>query len=189
MSTKATGDEGHSNDTVLVHIADYIIQVLIKEDVNAFAECNLLHELLMHKLPSVAAPLMQKKVSEVSRQLGEGKNINLIKAAGGVTTAKRISFRSNAQYSAFVQLFFQVVEEHPELLEPIDGEEIFEQFMIYCIYKFKEELEKFAGEIAEEKTALEHKHKIYVHRRGIEPEDVPTYADFIAERLDNMVAD
>ena len=189
MSTKATGDEGHSNDTVLVHIADYIIQVLIKEDVNAFAECDLVHQLLMHKLPSVAAPLMQKKVSEVSRQLGEGKNINLIKAAGGVTTAKRISFRSNAQYSAFVQLFFQVVEEHPELLEPVDSEEIFEQFMIYCIYRFKEELEKFAGEIAEEKTALEHKHKIYVHRRGVEPEDVPTYADFIAERLDSMVAD
>ena len=163
--------------------------MLIKEDVNAFAECTLLHELLMHKLPSIAAPLMHKKVSEVSRELSEGKNINLIKAAGGVTTAKRISFRSNAQYTAFVQLFFQVVEEHPELLEPINDEETFEQFMIYCIYMFKEELEKFAENIAKEKTDLEHKHKIYVHRRGVEPEEVPTYADFIAERLDGMVAD
>jgi hypothetical protein len=189
MSTKATGDNGHIDDTVSLHIADYIIQVLIKEDVNAFAESTLLHQLLMHKLPAVTAPLMLKKVSEVSKQLSEGKNINLIKAAGGVTTAKRISFRSGAQYKAFVQLFFQVIEEHPELLEPVDSEETFEQFMIYCIYMFKEELQKFSEDIAKEKTDLEHKHKIYVHRRGVEPVEVPTYADFIAERLDNMATE
>jgi hypothetical protein len=189
MSTKAKADNGPGMDPLFVQLADYIIQVLIKEDVNAFAESGLLHDLLMYKLPAVSAPLMLKKIGDVSKQLSEGKNINLIKAAGGVTTAKRISFRSDDQYKAFVALFFQAIEEHPELLMPIDSEETFEQFMIYCIYLFKEALEDFAESIAKEKCELEHKHKIYVHRRGVEPEEVPTYADFIAERLDSIVSE
>lgn len=188
MSAEATDNDKPGDNTVNLHLADYIIQALIKEDVNAFTESTLLHELLMYKLQDVALPLMVKKVSEISEELKEGKNINLVKAAGGVTTAKRISFRSSDQYNAFVLLFFQAVEDHPELLQPIDSEEMFEKFMIFCIFKFREALENFAVEIAKEKTELEHKNKLYVHRRGFVPDEVPTYADYITERIEKIVS-
>jgi len=188
VESESKNNNSQVSDPVFEHIADYIIQTLIKEDVNAFAEAKLLHELLVYKLPMVAVPLMHKTVSDASKKLKK-EDIDLMKEIGGITTQKRVHFRSQHQYNAFIAMFFQIVEEYPELLEPVDSEEMFEKLMIYCIHDFRQKLEAFATQIASERTALEHKHKLYVHRRKAEASEVevPTYADFIAERLDSLV--
>jgi hypothetical protein len=172
------------DDPVMEHIADYIIQTLIREDVNAFNESKLMSDLLVMRLPEVAAPLMYKTVKEAVDRVKKEKTINLIKEIGGITTQRRLHFRSKDQYNSFIMLFFQAIEDHPELLESIGSEEDFEKLMIYCIHEFRETLEKFAVDIAGERTALEHKHKLYIHRRnGPAVDEVPTYADFVAERI------
>lgn len=173
-------------NAVFEHIADYIIQTLIKEDVNAFAEATLIHELLVYKLTSVAQPLMCRTISETSDRLKTRKDVNLIKEYGGINQQKRISFRSTDQYNAFVMLFFNTVEEHPELLEPVDGEETFEKFMIHCIHDFRERLDGFAKDIAKDKTDNDYKNKLYIKRLNADLEEAPTYADYIAERIDSI---
>jgi hypothetical protein len=181
---------GSPNDNpVIEHIADYIIQTLIKEDVNAFNEAKLLSDLLVQRLPDVAVPLMYKTVLEVVDRMGKEKTLNLMKEIGGITTQRRLHFRSTDQYNSFIMLFFQAIEDHSELLEPIESEEDFEKLMIYCIHEFREKLDNFSSQIASEKIALEHKHKLYIHRRNAPAveEDIPTYADLVAERIDDIV--
>ncbi len=181
-----TNNNSPKDNPIFDHIADYIIQTLIKEDVNAFAEAKLLHDLLTSRLPEVAMRLMHKVVAQASERAGKDKSIDLVKEIGGINTQKRMHFRSADQYNSFIWLFFQVVEEQPELLEPVDSEEMFEKLMIYCIHDFREQLEEFAVRIAKDRTDLEHKHKLYIHRRNAQAEEVPTYADFIAERIDDL---
>lgn len=174
------------SDPIFEHVADYIIQTLIKEDVNAFSEAKLLHELLTFKLHTVAGPLMYRTVSDGVALLKKDRSINLVKEIGGINTQKRLHFRSKDQYNAFIMLFFRAVEEHPELLEPVDDEETFERLMIYCIHEFREKLDGFAMQIARERTTLEHEYKVYIHRRNSDLVEIPTYADFIAERIDSL---
>jgi hypothetical protein len=187
VETSSKGSDSPINCAVYEHIADYIIQTLIKEDVNAFTEATLLHELLVYKLPPLVRSLMYSAVSEASENLKNGKDINLMKEIGGITTQKRLHFRSQHQYSAFTALFFNTIEEYPMLLEPVDSEEMFEKLMIHCIHEFRQKLEDFAVEVAREKTELDYKNKLYVHRRGAEIVEVPTYADYIAERIDSLI--
>ncbi len=184
VESSSKGKKGPKDTVIYEHIADYIIQTLIKEDVNAFAEAKLLCELLVYKLPQVTHRLMQTVVGDASEELKTGSKINLMEEIGGITTQKRIHFRSTDQYNAFIMLFFQAIEEHPELLEPVESEDAFEKLMIHCIHDFRKKLEDFAVEVAKDRTALEHKHKLYIHRRNVESPEVPTYADFIAERID-----
>ncbi len=179
--------EASSKDkAVYGHIADYIIQTLIREDVNAFAEAKLLSELLAYKLPGVAERLMKAAVSGASEMLKRGEKFNLEKEIGGITSQKRLYFRSRDQYNAFVVLFFNVVEKYPEMLEHVDGEAEFERFMIYCINGFRQKLDDFATSIASERAELEYKNKLYIHRKNVEVPEVPTYADYIAERIDGL---
>ena len=187
VETSSKGNDSPKDIAIYEHIADYIIQTLIKEDVNAFMEATLLHELLVYKLPPVVHKLMYMTVSEASENLKKGKEINLMKEIGGITTQKRLHFRSQHQYSAFIALFFKTIEEYPMLLEPVDDEEMFEKFMIHCIHEFRQKLEDFAVEVAGEKAQLEYKNKLYIHRRGADMEEVPTYADYIAERIDGLM--
>jgi hypothetical protein len=175
------------DNPIFDHIADFIIQTLIKEDVNAFAEAKLLHELLRSRLPEVAIRLMRTVVTDASEMIKKDKSIDLVKEIGGINTQKRMHFRSADQYNSFIWLFFQVVEGQPEFLEPVDSEEMFEKLMIYCIHEFREKLEEFAVKIAKDRTDLEHKHKLYVHRRNAQAAEVQTYADFVAERIDDLV--
>lgn len=181
-------DEIKTEDVILGHIADYIIQVLIKEDVNAFVESSLLHELLVYKLNEVARPLMHNIIKDVSDKMNSGQAINVLKEVGGITSAKRISFRSQDQYNAFVSLFFEVAEEYPELTAPCSDEDTFEKFMVSCIYRFKDQWDEFAESIAREKMSMEHARNAYINRRKhiAELEQIPTYADFIAERIDSV---
>jgi hypothetical protein len=185
--SSSKGNDSPKDNAIYEHIADYIIQTLIKEDVNAFIEASLLHELLVYKLPPVVHKLMYRAVSEASESLEKGKDINLLKEIGGINTQKRLHFRSQQQYSAFIAMFFKIVEEYPGLLEPVGNEDEFEKFMIHCIHEFRQKLEDFAVEIAGEKSQLEYKNRLYVHRRGSSMEDVPTYADYIAERIDSLM--
>ncbi|WP_254591204.1 hypothetical protein [Methanocella conradii] len=178
--------ESSKDKAIYEHIADYIIQTLIREDVNAFAEAKLLSELLSYKLPGVAGRLMYTTASDASEKLKRGEKFNLEKEIGGITAQKRLHFRSRDQYNAFVMLFFKVVEKYPELLEPVDGEDEFERFMIHCINEFRQKLEGFAMEVAKERTELEYKNKLYIHRRNAAVPEVPTYADYIAERIDGL---
>ncbi|HTX43857.1 MAG TPA: hypothetical protein VMC61_03950 [Methanocella sp.] len=187
VETGGKGDDSPKDNAIYEHIADYIIQTLIKEDVNAFVEATLLHELLVYKLPPVVHKLMFLTVSEASESLKNGQEINLIKEIGGITTQKRLHFRSQHQYGAFIALYFKIIEEYPEFLEPVDDEEMFERFMIHCIHEFRQRLENFAIEVAGEKAQLDYKNKLYIHRRGTNPEDIPTYADYIAERIDSLM--
>jgi hypothetical protein len=185
--TSSKGNEGPTDVAIYEHIADYIIQTLIKEDVNAFVEATLLHELLVYKLPPVVHKLMHATVSEASENIKKEKDINLIKEIGGITTQKRLHFRSQHQYGAFIAMFFRIIEEYPKLLEPVDDEEMFEKFMIHCIHEFRQRLEDFAIEVAGEKAQLDYKNKLYIHRRGMLTEETPTYADYIAERIDSLM--
>ncbi len=185
--TSSKGNDSPDDNAIYEHIADYIIQTLIKEDVNAFMEATLLHELLVYKLPPVVHKLMYATVSEASESLKKGKSIDLLKEIGGITTQKRLHFRSQHQYSAFIALFFRIIEEYPALLEPVDNEETFEQFMIHCIHEFRQKLEGFAVEVAGEKAQLEYEKRLYVHRKNADMSEVPTYADYIAERIDSLM--
>ena len=180
------GNEGQKNMAIYEHIADYIIQVLIKEDVNAYAEAKLLHELLMYKLPSVVQELMDRTVAAEAKKLKKGQDINLMKEIGGINMQKRLHFRSKDQYNSFIALFFDTVDRRPEFLAAVDDEEKFERFMILCIHEFRQKLEDFAIEIAQEKSRLEHKHKGYIHHKNAEMPEIPTYADFIAERIEGL---
>ncbi len=186
MNADISNNDGNKNAAVYEHIADYIIQVLIKEDVNAFAEAKLVHEILMYKLPPVANELMYRTVRVEAQKLKDGKDINLMKEIGGINMQKRLHFRSKDQYNSFISLFFDVVEQHPGLLEFVDDEEKFERFMIYCIHEFRQKLEDFATEIAQERQKLEHEHKLYIHRRNADVPEMPTYADFVAERIESL---
>ena len=187
VETSDKGNDSPMDNAIYEHIADYIIQTLIKEDVNAFMEATLLHELLVYKLPPVVHKLMHATVSEASENLKKGKDINLIKEIGGITTQKRMHFRSQHQYGAFIALFFGIVEEYPALLEPVDDEEMFEIFMIHCIHEFRQKLEDFAVEVAGEKAQLEYKRRLYIQRKNADMSEVPTYADYIAERIDSLI--
>ncbi len=187
VDTSSKGDDSPENNAIYEHIADYIIQTLIKEDVNAFMEATLLHELLVYKLPPVVHKLMYTTVSEASELLKKGEEINLLKEIGGITTQKRLHFRSQHQYGAFIALYIRTVEEHPMLLERIANEEMFEKFMIHCIHGFRQKLEGFAVEVAGEKAQLEYENKLYIHRKGTDMSEVPTYADYIAERIDSLM--
>jgi hypothetical protein len=188
VESESKDNRSPENNPVMEHIADYIIQTLIKEDVNAFTEAKLLSDLLVQRLPEVAIPLMYKTVCNAVERVKKEKTLNLVKEIGGITTQSRLHFRSKDQYNSFIMLYFQVIEEHPELLEPIDSEELFEKLMIYSIHEFREKLASFAVEIATERTALEHKHKLYIHRRNAPAvEEVPTYADYIVDRIDSII--
>lgn len=186
VEISSKGNDSPIDSAIYEHIADYIIQTLIKEDVNAFAEAKLLHELLVYKLPPVAHQLMYMAVSEASESLKKGNDINLLKEIGGINTQKRMHFRSRHQYNAFIVLFFNTIEEYPALLEPVDDEETFEKLMIHCIHEFRQKLEDFAIEVAREKTELDYRHKLYIHRRNADIAEIPTYADFVAERIDSL---
>jgi hypothetical protein len=187
VETSSKGNDGPKDNAIYEHIADYIIQTLIKEDVNAFMEATLLHELLVYKLPPVVHRLMYMTVSEASENLKKGKDIDLMKEIGGINTQKRLHLRSQHQYSAFIVLFFNTIEEYPMLLEPVDDEEMFERLMIHCIHEFRQKLEDFAVGVAKEKTELEYKNKLYIHRKSADMSEIPTYADFIAERIDSLM--
>lgn len=193
MAKKETGTDNsvvEMEDPVLGHIADYIVQALIKEDVNAFAEADLLHQLLAYKLADVAPQLMYEQVRAVSELAKSGQGLNLINRVGGITQARRITFRSGDQYNAFVALFFQVMEEYPELVARFTDESVFEDFMIYCIYEFKEKLDEFARAITQERLGLEKDARVYSVRsqKAEAMQDIPTYADFVAEKIDGLVS-
>ncbi len=184
-TSKSNG--GPMDAAIYEHIADYIIQALIKEDVNAFSEAKLLSELLVYKLPSVVHELMYRTISAEAEKLKKEGDINLVKEIGGITTQKRMHFRSQDQYNSFVALFFDVVEKHPGLLEHIDDEEKFERFMIYCIHEFRQKLDDFAVEITQERSKLEREHKLYIHHKNMaDAPEIPTYADYIAERIESL---
>lgn len=184
-TSKSNG--GPMNAAIYEHIADYIIQAFIKEDVNAFAEAKLLSELLVYKLPSVVHELMYRTVSSEAKKLKKEGDINLVKEIGGITTQKRMHFRSQDQYNSFVALFFDTVEKHPGMLEQVDDEEKFERFMIYCIHEFRQKLEDFACAIVKERSKLERENKLYIHHKNVtDVPEIPTYADYIAERIESL---
>ncbi|MCD1293413.1 hypothetical protein CUJ83_00170 [Methanocella sp. CWC-04] len=190
MGAKKSEKKENANDKViLVQIADHFLQSLIKEDVNAFAESGLLSEVLVYKLSTVAYPLMQKSVTDIAEELEQNNNVSVLKKVGGITQAKRITFRTTDQYNAFVALFFRVLENNPGLSKSCKNEEDFERFMLLSIYEFKERLDKFAEEIAKEKTKLEYEHRLYIKRRGNPAlSEIPTYADFIDERFEGILS-
>lgn len=184
--TEATNEP--EQNLVSEYIAEYVTQAFIKEDVNAFAESCLLQELLAYKINESGKPMMLNTIRALSDTLEKGKRLDLKKRAGGITQARRITFRSDDQYNAFVSLFFQAMEENPGLARSIDREEDFETFMIYCIYEFKETLDNFAAETVKERLAIEHKNRLYYLRsnKAEALEDIPSYADFIAARFDDL---
>jgi hypothetical protein len=173
---------------VLDNIASFIIEMFIKEDVNSFMESDLMHDLLVYKLDTVVKPVMENSVRRTGDELKESRKMDLKKLIGGLNQQKRIMFRTNDQYNALIALFFQVLDDKPELADFIDDESSFENFMILCINDFRESWEKFVEGIVGERMALERKNKLYSNRnRASEAwENVPTYADYIAERIDNM---
>ncbi len=170
------------------HIADYIVQNFIKDDVNAFTESTLMHELLAYKLNEVAKPLMVDTIAKVSSELKAKKQLDLKKRVGGITQVKKIAFRNDDQYNAFVTLFFEAIEEQPELVDFIKGEQDFENFMLYCIYEYRDLWDNFATQIVEDRLALERKKGLHAYRssKTEELQQIPTYADFIADRIDQV---
>jgi hypothetical protein len=182
----ATGE-----DLVLDHIAEYIVQAFIKEDVNAFTESTLLQQLLAYKLKEIAKPMMYNTIRAAGRELVKAGKFDLKKKVGGITTQKRILFRSADQYNAFVSLYFSVVEAHPELVGFIDSEQSFENFMIYCVYEFKGQWDEFVERVTQERLSIEHRNRLYVNRskQAEALQEVPTYADFVAEHVDAMAGE
>jgi hypothetical protein len=178
------------SDPVLDNVATFIIELFIKEDVNSFAEADLLHDLLVYKLDTSALPIMEKTVRSMGDELKASKTLDLKKRIGGLTQQKRVLFRTNNQYNAFVALFFQTVEKCPELVNFLDDESSFENFMILCINDYREVWERFVSEIVADRMALERKKKLYANRNRADDawEDVPTYADYVAERLAQLAA-
>jgi hypothetical protein len=191
MGMKADTTSKDNNNTTNVaiyeHVADYFIQTLIKEDVNAFPEAKFLQEILVMKLPPVAQKLMYMTARDVTEMLKDGKSINLLRDIGGINTQKRMHFRSKDQYNAFIALFFNALEEHPELLASVDSEENFEKLMIECIHEFRQKLDDFAIAMAAKRSQLEQKHKAYIHHRNAEIPDLPNYSDFVAGNIDLLV--
>jgi hypothetical protein len=176
------------SDPVLDNVATFVIELFIKEDVNAFAEADLLHDLLVYKLDTGARPIMEKTVRAMGDELKVSRTLDLKKRIGGLTQQKRVQFRTENQYNAMVALFFQAVEDKPEMVDFLDNESSFENFMILCINDFREVWERFVTGIVEERMALERKKKLYANRNRANDawEDVPTYADYIAERVDDL---
>jgi len=178
------------SNPVLDNIASFIIETFIKEDVNSFMEADLMHDLLVYKLDTVAGPVMDNTVRKVGDELKASRTVDLKKLIGGINQQKRIMFRTNNQYNALVIMFFQAIEDKPELVDFIDNESSFENFMILCINDYREAWEDFVKGIVEERIALERKNKLYANRNRADEawENVPTYADYIAERIDDMAA-
>jgi len=180
--------ERSDGNLVLDHIAEYIVQSFIKEDVNSFPETTLMHDLLVYKLGEQAKPLMIQTINRVASELKDQRKLDLKQRVGGITQAKRISFRSDDQYNAFISLFFYAIEDRPDLIEFIDDEQDFENFMLYCIYEFRDFWNHFVADIVEERLKLEREKNLYAYRssKSAELEELPTYADFIAERMETM---
>jgi hypothetical protein len=176
------------SDPVLDNVATFIIELFIKEDVNSFTEADLLHDLLVYKLDTSALPIMEKTVRAMGDELKASRTLDLKKRIGGLTQQKRVLFRTNDQYNALVALFFQTVEEKPELVDFLDDESSFENFMILCINEYRVVWERFVKDIVEERIALERKDKLYANRNRSDNawENVPTYADYVADRLDAL---
>ena len=190
VNKKETTDEKEESGSNLVldHIAEYIVQSFIKEDVNSFPETTLMHELLVYKLGDQARPLMVRTISRVASELSDRKKLDLKQRVGGITQAKRISFRSDDQYNAFVSLFFDAIEDRPDLVEFIGSEQDFENFMLYCIYEFRDFWNRFVTDIVEERLRMEREKNLHAYRssKSAELGELPTYADFIAERMESM---
>jgi hypothetical protein len=178
------------SDPVLDNLASYIIEIFIKEDVNAFVEADLLHDLFVYKLDTEAAPIMEKIVRKMGEELKASGMLDLRKRIGGITQQKHVQFRNIDQYNAMIAIFFQAVDEKPEIVDILDDEQSFENFMILCINDYRKFWESFVKEIVEERTALERKSKLYANRNRADAawEEVPTYADSVAARLDSLAA-
>jgi hypothetical protein len=178
------------SDPVLDHLASFIIEIFIKEDVNSFVEADLLHDLLVYKLEADAAPIMEKIVRALGEELKASRTLDLKKRIGGITQQKHVQFRTPDQYNAMIAVFFQAVDEKPELADFLDNEQSFENFMIMCVSDYREFWERFVREIVEERTGLERKSKLYANRNRSDDawENVPTYADYVAERIDALAA-
>lgn len=192
VTAKRKGEEEVEikSDPVLDNLASFIIEMFIKEDVNSFVEADLMHDLLVYKLDTVAVPVMANTVRKMGDELKASRIMDLKKVIGGINQQKRIMFRTSDQYNALISLFFQAVEKEPELVDFIDDEASFENFMILCINDYREAWEGFAKGIVEDRLALERKNKLYANRNRADEawENVPTYADYIADRIDAMVA-
>lgn len=190
MADEVMNDEEIAADgnPALDHLAAFIIEVLIKEDVNSFLESDLLHDLLVYKLKEVAVPMMENTVRKAGLELKSSKVIDLKKRVGGINQQKRIIFRTEDQYNALVSLFFEAIEDKPGLVDFIDDETSFENFMIYCINDYREQWERFVDGVVQDRLALERKNKLYANRDRNNDvwEKIPTYADYIAERIDSV---
>jgi hypothetical protein len=173
---------------VLDHLATYITELFINGDVNAFVEADLMQQLLVYRLGDVAKPMMQHTVKMVGDELKKAGKLDLKKRVGGINQQKRIMFRTEDQYNALIALFFQVIDDKPELVSFIDDETSFENFMIYCINEYREQWERFVNDILQERLGLERKHGLYANRNRAEEawDKVPTYADYIDERIEAM---
>jgi hypothetical protein len=187
---KKTEEVTVKSDPVLDNLASFIIEIFIKEDVNSFVEADLLHDLLVYKLDTCARPIMEKTIQALGEELKASRSLDLKKRIGGITQQKRVQFRTADQYNAMIAVFFQAVEEKPELAEFMDDEQSFENFMILCINDYREVWERFVKAIVEEKLSLERKSKLYANRNRMDDawENVPTYADYVAGRLDALAA-
>ncbi|WP_048198752.1 hypothetical protein [Methanocella arvoryzae] len=189
-ATKKSEENTEEQQTNLIydHIAEYIVQKFIKEDVNAFTESTLMHELLAYKLKEIGKPLMMDVIASVASELKAKKQLDLKKKVGGITQVKKISFRSDDQYNAFVSLFFEAIEERPEEIDFIKKEQDFENFMLYCINDFRELWDQFVAKIVEDRLAIERQKGLHAYRSSKTEvlQEVPTYADFIAERIDKV---
>ncbi len=131
------------SDPVLDNLASYIIEIFIKEDVNAFVEADLLHDLLVYKLDTDAAPIMDKIVRKMGEELKASGMLDLRKRIGGITQQKHVQFRNSDQYNAMIAIFFQAVDEKPEIVDILDDEQSFENFMILCINDYRKFWESF----------------------------------------------
>lgn len=186
--SKETIEETPADNLIYEHIADYIVQVFVKDDVNAFTESTLMHELLVYKLKEIARPLMIDTIAQVASELKAKKQLDLKKKVGGITQVKKIAFRSDDQYNAFIALFFEAVEARPEVVDFIKKEQDFENFMLYCIYDYRELWDQFAAKIVEDRLAIERQKGLHAYRSSKTEalQEVPTYADYIAERIDQV---
>jgi len=175
---------------VLGHLAGYITELFISGDVNAFVEADLLQDLLVYKLDDIAKPMMQHTVKKIGKELKKSGKLDLKTRISGINQQKRIMFRSEDQYNALISLFFEAVEGKPELVDFIDDETSFENFMIYCINDYREQWERFVSEIVQERLDMERKLGLYANRNRADEawDKVPTYADYVNERIEAMAA-
>jgi len=177
-------------NAVLGHLAGYITELFINGDVNAFVEADLLQDLLVYKLDGVAKPMMQRTIQKIGKELKKAGKLDLKTRISGINQQKRIMFRTEDQYNALIALFFEAVEDRPELVNFIDDENSFENFMIYCINDYREQWERFVSEIVQERLGLERKLGLYANRNRADEawDKVPTYADYVNERIEAMAA-